>query len=463
MTIRLVEMLLLSLMVLVSVASPFSNRHIGCYCYSNHRIISSYSIKSTAKIKSRITCGSSCYNSLPHKKQEIAIIGPLLNLNAPPIIGSSIVLDPPTPLQWRTIEASVEAHHSMNADSATANEMQLTITSDRLNLNTMATTDKSPLVAVLHHGAKDYAIIAAIVGIVTKKDVKIDTSDAESFRESIASSTSIYYSDLSLVRLMAVGRGKLSLFNNKYLEDKEDDSPILVARMELLLDSNENGKKPTSPVHALNRLSTYAQRINFLHKDRQRIVRWLQAAQSRLEIAMGTWEDWDNIGSLNNEFKTTTAKLVEEDTKETFLNEFLEEYDYKQKDAHSTPTRSLPLSPNAARCTELDNYGLTTSSAYVDLTSMSKVLLEKLEHFYSPTRLETEDFEYECLSWCALQSLQIYLSPSEIHDALYICTNTCERLEILYHAMIKHKRDLHEIAQAKSTELMNCGEECDLF
>lgn len=462
MTIRLVEMLLLSLVVFVSVASPFSSRHIGCY--SNHRIISSYSIKSTAKIKSRITCISSCYNSLPHKKQEIAIIGPLLSLSAPLIIGSSIVLDPPTPLQWRTIEASVEAHHrvSMNADSATTNEIQTTITSERLNLNTMATTDKSPLVAVLHRGAKDYATIAAIVGIVTKKGVKIDTGDAESFRESLASSTSIYYSDLSSVRLKAVGRGKISLFNNKYLEGKEDDSPILVARMELLLDSNENGKKPTSPVHALNNLSTHAQRINFLHKDRQRIVRGLQAAQSRLEIAMGTWEDWDNIGSLNNDFKTTT-KLVEEDKKEEFLNEFLQEYDYKQRGTHSTPTRSLPLSPNATRCIELDNYGLTTSSAYVDLTSMSKVLLEKLEHFYSPTRLETEDFEYECLSWCALQSLQIYLSPSEIHDALYICTNTCERLEILYHAMIKHKRDLHEIAQAKSTELMNCGEECDLF
>jgi len=239
MTIRLVEMLLLSLVVFVSVASPFSSRHIGCY--SNHRIISSYSIKSTAKIKSRITC---C-NSLPHKKQEIAIIGPLLSLSAPLIIGSSIVLDPPTPLQWRTIEASVEAHHrvSMNADSATTNEIQTTITSERLNLNTMATTDKSPLVAVLHRGAKDYATIAAIVGIVTKKGVKIDTGDAESFRESLASSTSIYYSDLSSVRLKAVGRGKISLFNNKYLEGKEDDSPILVARMELLLDSNENGKK----------------------------------------------------------------------------------------------------------------------------------------------------------------------------------------------------------------------------
>jgi hypothetical protein len=461
MAICLVEMLLLSLVVFVSVASPFSNRHIGFY--SNHRIISSYSIKSTAKIKSRITYISSCDNSLPHKKQEISIIGPLLNLNAPLTIGSSIVLDPPTPLQWRTIEASVEAHHrvSMNADSTITNEIQTKITSDRLNLNTMATTDKCPLVAVLHRGAKDYATIAAIVGIVTKKDAKIDTGDAESFRESLASSTSIYYSNLSSVRLMAVGRGKLSLFNNKYLEDKEDDSPILVARMELLLDSNENGKKPTSSVHALNRLSTYAQRINFLHKDRQRIVRGLQAAQSRLERAMETWEDWDNIGSLNNDFKTT--KLVEEDKKDIFLNEFLQEYDYKQKDTHSTPTRSLPLSPNATRCIELDNYGLTTSSAYVDLTSMSKVLLEKLEHFYSPTRLETEDFEYECLSWCALQSLQIYLSPSEIHDALYICTNTCERLEILYHAMIKHKIDLHEIARAKSTELMNCGEECDLF
>ena len=83
--------------------------------------------------------------------------------------------------------------------------------------------------------------------------------------------------------------------------------PLLVARMELLDDSNERGKKISSPVHALNRISTFAQRIRFLHQDRQRIVRGLQAAQLRLEMAMNDWEDWDGIGSINSDFERSST------------------------------------------------------------------------------------------------------------------------------------------------------------
>jgi len=62
-----------------------------------------------------------------------------------------------------------------------------------------------------------------------------------------------------------------------------------------------------------------------------------------------------------------------------------------------------------------------------------------------------------------LQSLQHYMSSCQICEALYECTNTCARLELLYHAMIKHKMDLNELAKSKSLELRNCGEECNLF
>ena len=414
---------------------------------------------------------------------EIAIIGPLLNVQKPVIVGDSIWLDPPTPLQWKTIEASVEAQHGgtiMNWKSTTASEID-DMAVDKINL---ATTDNSPLVAILHNGGKEYATIASIEGIVTKKDGSIDTSDAESFRESLADLNSPYYSDSSKIRLMAVGRAKLSHFTTKFLKDdsiienEDKDStndinsiapePLLVARMELLMDSNEKGMTKASPVHALNRLSTFAQRVRLLHQDRQRIVRGLQAAQSRLEMAMDDWEDWDGIGSLNTDVETTTTitttEPVDDDAQTRVLNEFLREYDNNENDTILTPTHSLPLSPGAARCMELDNYGLgTTSGAYVPLTSMAEVLVEKLEKYYSPTRLQTEEFEYEAFSWCALQSLQTYLSSQEIHEALYKCKNTCGRLEILYHAMIKHKMDLNVLAQAKSIELRNCGEECDLF
>jgi len=410
---------------------------------------------------------------------EIPIIGPLLNIQKPIIVGDSIWLDPPTPLQWRTIEASVEAQHGgtilnwIPTTVSDANEMATT----KLNL---ATTDRSPLVAILHNGGKEYATIAAVEGIVTKKDGSIDTRDSESFRESLASLSSPYYSDSSRIRLLAIGRAKISHHQTKFLKegfewdiDQGNESsdvnsftsePLLVARMKLLLDSNEEGKRAASPVHALNRLSIFAQRVRLLQEDRQRIVRGLQAAQSRLEMAMNEWEDWDGIGSLNTNVETATTPQTRSSDDDGVLNQFLREYDTDEKGTSPIPTHSLPLSSRAARCIELDNYGLgTSSSAYVSLPSMVDPLLEKLEKYYSPDRLQSEEFEYEAFSWCALQSLQSYLSPEEIHEALYECTNTCGRLELLYQTMIKHKIDLTELAVAKTTELRNCGEECDLF
>lgn len=420
---------------------------------------------------------------------EIPIIGPLLNIEKPIIVGASIWLNPPTPLQWKAVEASVAAQYGrtiMNRESRTALDID-GVAGAKINLATIA---KSPLVAILHSGGKEYATIAAVEGIVSKKDGSIDTSDAESFRESLASSNSLYYSDFSKIRLMAIGRAKVSHFTTKFLmddsfiESREYDEmkdfgsvdinsitsePLLVARMELLDDSNERGKKISSPVHALNRISTFAQRIRFLHQDRQRIVRGLQAAQSRLNMAMDNWEDWDGIGSINtsserpSSLKSTKAELLDDDEQSDVLNRFMKEFDGDESNP-SSPRHSLPISPNAARCIDLENYGLGISScAFVSLTSMGDVLMKKLENFYSPTRLQSEEFEYEVFSWCALQSLQSYLSSQEIHEALFKCTNTGARLEIIYHAMIKHKMDLNELAQAKSLELRNCGEECDLF
>lgn len=427
---------------------------------------------------------SSGANSNINEPVEIPIIGPLLTIQKPIIVGESIWLDPPTPLQWRAVETSVIAQHGgtiMNWKSGTASEIDEMVP-DKINL---ATIQKSPLVAILHNGENKYATIAAIEGIVTNKDGSIDTSDAESFRESLASLYSPYYSDSSKLRLMAIGRAKVSHFVTKFLMDDSfpetfeydemgyggngASEPLLVARMELLFDSNNEGGKFSSPVHALNRLSTFAQRVRFLQEDRQRIVRGLQAAQIRLEMAMNDWEDWDGIGSINSDFNKSTnseevkSKVLSGDIQTSALNQFLE--DYANNDIESlAPLHSLPLSTGSARCLDLDNYGLgTSSSAFVPLNSMADILTESLRNYYSPIRFETEEFEYEIFSWCALRSLQSYLSSEEIHEAMFSCTNTCERLEIIYRAMIKHKMELNELAQAKSLELRNCGEECDLF
>jgi hypothetical protein len=449
----------------------------------------SITAKAGTDSKTRIACSTSSasygnttipslVNSNENEPVEIPIIGPLLNIQKPIIVGDSVWLNPPTPLQWKAVEVCITAQNGgtiMNWKSKTASEIDGMVP-DKINLATIA---KSPLVAILNCGGNEYATLAAIEGIATKKHGSIDTSDTESFRESLASLSSPYYSDSSKIRLMAIGRAKVSHLSTKFLIDdcfieshehgEIMSKPLLVARMELLFDSNENGKETSSPVHALNRLSTFAQRVRFLHESRQRIVRGLQAAQSKLEMAMENWEDWDGIGSIKSRIERpsspeNTASDALGDNDQTYvLNQFLDEHS-SDKNIPSMPTYSLQISNRAAKCLELENYGLgTTSSAFVSLTSMTDVLMERLENYYSPTLLQSELFEYEAFSWCALQSLKSYLSSQEINEALYECTNTCARLEIAYHAMVKHKIELNELAQAKVLELRNCGEECDLF
>ncbi len=460
---------------------------------SKHRTHSKFGLRSETSIGSgngiyQLTNKNSktriASNHEPDDPFEIPILGPLLDIQKPVIVGDSIWLHP-TPLQWQAVEASVSAQHGgtiRNWKSGTVSEV------DEVQTIHLATISKSPLVAILHRAGTEYATVAAIEGLVTKTEGPIDTNDAESFRESLANLCSPYYSDLSKIRLKAIGRAKVSHFSTKFLTDgdsfndqnyekhdeaegtertKSEPSPLLVARMELLFDSNEEGKKPSSPVHALNRLSTFAQRIRFLHRDRQRIVKGLQAAQSRLEMAMNEWEDWDGIGAINNDVfeRSSTMKNTESNSsdEQDLLNRFLEDYNADES-TPSAPSHPILLSPRAARCIDLDNYGLgSRSSAFASLNSASSVLAESLRNYFSPSRIQSEEFEYEAFSWCALQSLEPYLTSEEIDEALFKCTSTCSRLELIYQAMVRHKVDLGELAQAKITELRNCGEECDLF
>ncbi|KAG7358747.1 hypothetical protein IV203_015336 [Nitzschia inconspicua] len=397
---------------------------------------------------------------------EIPVIGPLLNVPKPLIIGESMWLNPPTPLQWKTIETCVEAQ-KLSIEHQQSN----TPTTDRPNdttvhthsLENMATIDQSPLVAVLHKDGKDFATIAAIVGIVTKEG-SIDTTSAESFRESLAMLHTPYYSDHSRVRLVGIGRAKLTNFVVRHPNENEGDDtlihePLLMAQMELLLDSNEHGKA-SSPVHALNRLSMLTSRIRFLHQDRQQIVRGLQAAQARLEMAMEDWQDYDGIGAvfagqddpLGRENENSNVDL------QMTLHSFLQEFNQDTNTDHMASSR--PLTPTAAMCLTMDNFGLGVSpTAYADLMPMSEFLVERLQPFYSPQRWDTEEFAYEAFSWVALESLKFYLPSETISEALQ-SSNTYQRLEVLYHAMMNHKQDLTVLAKAKSQELLDCGEEC---
>jgi hypothetical protein len=391
---------------------------------------------------------------------QIPVIGPLLNVPKPLIIGESMWLDPPTPLQWKTIEACVEAqqngvHRQQKRQSEQTN-----------NDKNLATIDQSPLVAILHRNGKDFATIAAIVGITKDSKASIDTSNPESFRESLASAHSPYYTDSGRVRFVGIGRAKLSRFtvqdDTNNIDDKDENGnfnePLLTAQMKLILDSNENGKA-TSPVHALNQLSMLVSRIRFLHQDRQKIVRGLQAAQSRLVMASEDWQDWDGIGTLFDGKQQESIADVNQQEMSSTLGSFLQKFSQDR-----SVISSRPLSGNGVRCLQMDNYGLGSSpTAYADFDRMARELVDRLRPYYYPTTVNTEEFEYEAFSWVALESLKLYLSPEDILQALE-SSNTCERLEFLYDAMMCHKTDLVELAHAKSQELLDCGEECtDLF
>jgi hypothetical protein len=478
----------------------------------------------TGSSSSSTTATSLFQTSIHH---EIPVIGPLLTNTAarPLIMGASLWLSPPTPLQWKTIEVCVEAclqQQQQQAGNGTHVEgVEVAF----------ATVHAAPLVAVLNEHS-EFATIAAIVGIQKTtaagdddelSSMIMDKFDPTSFRHSLAGVASPYYNEGSRVRLLGIGRAKLSRFTTRDEHDQDDSSstmanqendpkqgkpsssgeaatvvvckededdqedcntiekeqgddcivrePVLMARMQLVLDGPLNKEKEfgaqSSPVHALSQLSRYASRLNILHKDRQRMVQGLQAAQTKLDMASQQWQDWDGIGELmlaNDNDENTDAETSSHTATESLQSKV---EDFMELVRWLDHARSL--SPEAARLVDADqNYGLgSTPSAYSDYPALTNVLVEALQPYYSPERVQTETFHYAVYSWVVLQSMMAVLQPEQGSiisiQAIMESTNTVERMELLYHAMIQHKEALNELALAKSQELRDCGEECDLF
>jgi hypothetical protein len=279
-----------------------------------------------------------------------------------------------------------------------------------------------------------------------------------------------------------------------------DKEPVVVAQKIHLLwdDSTLDGEKTkaASPVHSINRLSSQVSKIRHLHKQRQSLTRQLQMAQTRLDMASQGWEDHDGIGSIRNvslDFHDSVSssslpssvKATEEKEDSTTLTTIassstpmqqpiIESYDDCDAfDERTTApqhnvslTTTLPSS-TALRClNELDNFGLGfTQSAIVDLDAITTILIsDVLRPYFSSSLIETEEFYYESFSWVALSSVQLYCTLRELEDAMFHTTRTSERLDIVYHAQIRHKQDLVELGRRKEQELLDCGEECtDIF
>jgi hypothetical protein len=267
--------------------------------------------------------------------------------------------------------------------------------------------------------------------------------------------------ELVALRKHVMGDQTLEEEKNDEASSDVDFDPVMIANMKVILDGpilefqTDQYTKWSSPVHALNKLSKWASRISFLHKDRQTIVRGLQAAQARIDGASKGWKDWDGIGELFDEDDGDKSN-----ERASSMDSKNRPQDIATKSADGV-TFTRPLSDEAKRVTQLDNYGLGSSrSAYSDLQSLTKVLKEQLEPYYSRSRLETEEFDYCLTTWVALQSLQPYVEDETLKDLMKM-RNAVERMERLYDIMTHHKRTLQELAAIKCQEIRDCGEDCN--
>jgi hypothetical protein len=416
---------------------------------------------------------SQLYASSPRAK-TIPVLGPIPG--CPPIlVGEDYMLNYPSPLQWSTLEECLHNH-------------QLYLQEQQ---DDVVGIDAAPLVAVmdditsqqsLDNRNTKYATIAAIVGITTSSDVNLDTSSKASFMESVqlisAKQKDSIIPSQSKIRLVGIGRAALSGFHsrlpNSYWqefdrkqEDDEDlddgdyhddrETPLLIAQFQLLVDTDQRSEQAhqagqarfVSPVHALAEMSQWAAKLQFMHEDRQRLVQGLKAADARLKVSTAVGlEDHDGIGLLSSGFSFEEKEWQQ---LQPDIDRLLEDF----------PGSHVAAGQSALyRVMEWDNYGMGTSAAaFSSIPPLARMLMEKLQAYYSPQKQATEEHYYETMSFMAVLSLKETLPSEALNYALKV-TNTMERMEWAYQRMIEHRLILQEASEEISADLRDCGEEC---
>lgn len=415
----------------------------------------------------------------------IPVIGPLPG-KGPLMIGSDLMLESPTPGQWLQLEEALVAQQKHIArEGATG-------------------IDAAPLVAIIDTVTGEnevevngksvgrYATIAAVVGI-SSSTKSIDMTDSASFMESIVIANGSKTPVDSRIRLVGIGRAVVNDFFYKvpstvaetmmdedgYMlldeevtvycyEDKPEElweevdveptAKIIMAKFSVLtdVDQSTDGERRSSPVHALNAMSTLAGQVNYMHETRRKLVNGLKAAKARLRLREQARRealeeelvDHDGIGALfAAKERQATQPAVEQ-----LLHDFRE--DPAQEKEERPPSELAGM----------DNYGMGSSASSISsITDLTQVWLDKLKPYYSPARRESEEHYFETLSHVAMMSLSNYLTDHDLGTSLR-CRNTKERLQSAYDFMYAHVQELRKEAAAMSQQLRECGEECtDLF
>jgi hypothetical protein len=418
-----------------------------------------------------------------------------------------------------------------------------------------------------------YATIAAIVGISSSQLQRqrggsnsislLDTSSTTSFMESLQLLSGGVSSDggggssprqgiiqpsQSTIRLVGIGRAALSFFHSRLPnscwqakdddeqtkqqqqgvdrdmddnDDCRDETPLLMAQFRLLTDTDQRSEKArqegqrsrfVSPVHAVNEMSQWAAKLNYRHDDRQRLVRGLQAAKARLDMASSSsrefsssslsvegtkveyeddyynepLEDHDGLGQLSFGFVLEDDDYDDEYRKDSQgdIDTLLQDFAGGHKDRRGTISSSTTTATTTTNdsTTALDqvlqweNYGLGyTASAVSSIPPLTRMLMDKLQAYYSPEKQATEEYYYELLSFMAVLSLKYCctsgttittatMTASKNQSAALQwalkCTNTMERMAWAYEQMGIHRQLLKDASEEASAALRECGEEC---
>ena len=412
----------------------------------------------------------------------IPVLGPFPG-KAPLMIGAELTLTPPTPMQWQTLEEAVWQHQKHLKEEGS---------------EASASIAAAPLVAIMDDyttrqlpGHGRYATIAAVVGMSTQSTSPqdLDMSDDASFMESVTKIGRKTLTPLDrTIRLVGIGRASLHNFfyrvpsaaledsmdaegyfelNEQDEEDDDDDhiqTNIVMASFQLLkdLDRREIGGRQyfSSPVHAINEMSTLANKINRVHEDRRRLVAGLQAAKARLQFAgVEELEDYDGLGML------MAQRDFEAEMEETqpIIDQLLQDYSEPPSSLRESSSSSSSTDERLAsreKLAQMENYGMGYSASSIsNIRELTKVWSEKLEAYHSPATRESEEHFYEILSFVSMLAMDKYLEPRDMGWAL-CCTNTIERLEQAYEWMWTHARMLRDEVEIASQELRDCGEEC---
>lgn len=234
-----------------------------------------------------------------------------------------------------------------------------------------------------------------------------------------------------------------------------------MAEFQVFSDDNSAATAHSSSVHAVNELYRTANEVYRLHEERKNLAAGLKTAEARLRMSslrtntnQGDEDgeeviEYDDYGGLG-----FIGSMDEEGSRA--VDELLERM-YSREDERAG--RPDVTSDEESRFKPENNYGLGTYGAFSSIPDLAREVMIHLEPYYDADYRGREEYEAEMASYVALRLLECYAAPSEVAEAL-LRSSAVERLMEARVMMRRHVEELRVLADRRSVELRDCGEEC---